>query len=92
MNFQIGDRIELIDMQNDPNPIPHGSTGTITSINELPSFNETQIGVGQRTHTHGTSPTRQNQKNLSESERLDHTPAWWKRYNHYETGFSISRV
>jgi hypothetical protein len=30
--LSVGDRIELLDMPNDPSPIPVGATGIVTSI------------------------------------------------------------
>ena len=32
---KIGDRIRLIDMPNDPCPIPAGTTGTVTGMTDL---------------------------------------------------------
>lgn len=32
--LKIGDRIRLINMPDDPNPIPVGSEGTVTSVNQ----------------------------------------------------------
>jgi len=42
-----GDRIRLIAMPDDPDPIPVGSTGTVTFVNEHGSGERTwfQIGV-----------------------------------------------
>lgn len=45
--YQEGDRIELLHMPNDPDPIPRGTQGTVTYVSEL-NFGrrpETQIGV-----------------------------------------------
>jgi len=42
--MKIGDRIRLLKMDNDPDPIPVGSEGTITGITKL-SHNEMQIQV-----------------------------------------------
>jgi hypothetical protein len=39
----VGDRIELVEMTEDPDPIPSGTRGTVDWVNELPTF--TQIGV-----------------------------------------------
>jgi hypothetical protein len=39
----IGDRIELVEMHDDPDPIPAGTQGTVDWVNELPEF--AQIGV-----------------------------------------------
>lgn len=45
--MKIGDRIELIEMLDDPNPIPIGTKGTIQSINPVNFGREkfTQIDV-----------------------------------------------
>jgi len=43
MEFNIGDRIELVRMGPDPDPIPVGSTGTIDFIGTFQG--STQIGV-----------------------------------------------
>ena len=43
--MKVGDKIELIYMPNDPNPIPAGTRGTITGINNTPWDGETQISV-----------------------------------------------
>jgi hypothetical protein len=40
-----GDRIRLNYMPDDPNPIPSGSEGEVTHVNEVKSMNFTQIGV-----------------------------------------------
>lgn len=33
--MNVGDRVKLIHMPNDPDPIPAGTTGTITSVNPV---------------------------------------------------------
>jgi hypothetical protein len=45
--MKTGQRIKLIRMPDDPNPIPPGTTGTITSISEVmvPGSPFTQVGV-----------------------------------------------
>lgn len=40
-----GDRIELLEMHNDPNPIAPGTQGTVTFINKVRSMGFTQIAV-----------------------------------------------
>ena len=45
MNFKIGQRIEMIQMGNDPNPIPTGTKGTITGFGPTPVKGETQVNV-----------------------------------------------
>jgi hypothetical protein len=40
-----GDRIRLLCMPDDPNPIPAGSEGEVTFVNEVRSMQFTQIGV-----------------------------------------------
>lgn len=42
---QIGDRIELIRMPEDPLPIEPGTTGTVRRVTELSFLGTTQIGV-----------------------------------------------
>ena len=44
MDFKVGDKIELLQMNNDPNPIPVGAKGVITRIGPMP-YDETQIEV-----------------------------------------------
>jgi hypothetical protein len=44
IDLQIGRTIELISMDNDPNPIECGTKGKIIKINDMP-FNEKQIEV-----------------------------------------------
>lgn len=39
-NIKIGDRIRLLRMDNDPSPIPAGTTGTVNWIGEMD-----QLGV-----------------------------------------------
>lgn len=41
---KIGQKIELIRMDNDPNPIPVGTKGIVTKLNPMPN-NEVQICV-----------------------------------------------
>lgn len=43
--MKIAQRVELISMDNDPNPIPVGTRGTITGINPTPVKGELQISV-----------------------------------------------
>lgn len=45
--LKVGDRIELISMPNDPNPIPFGTKGTVKGVTPLSFFgsDETQIVV-----------------------------------------------
>jgi hypothetical protein len=43
MLVAIGDRVELIEMPEDPDPIPPGTQGTVDLVNETLRF--TQIGV-----------------------------------------------
>jgi len=46
--FDVGDRIELISMPDDPSPLPSGSRGTITGKNPVnmgPGQSFTQYGV-----------------------------------------------
>ena len=40
-----GDRIRLINMPDDPNPIEPNTTGTVTSINTLNMFDEDHLNV-----------------------------------------------
>jgi hypothetical protein len=44
MNFKEGDRIEMVFMGNDPNPILAGTRGTVISVDKTP-WNDTQVGV-----------------------------------------------
>jgi Domain of unknown function (DUF4314) len=43
VNFKVGDRIELVSMSLDPDPIAPGTKGTVDYINLNPPFS--QIGV-----------------------------------------------
>jgi len=40
-----GDRIRLIKMNNDPNPIEYGATGTVKEVNSIQMFGEDQLVV-----------------------------------------------
>lgn len=40
-----GDRIRLINMPNDPNPIESGATGTVKEVNSVQMFGEDQLIV-----------------------------------------------
>jgi hypothetical protein len=42
---KVGDRIELLDMPDDPCPIPVGTKGTVRSISPWPSEGQWQIMV-----------------------------------------------
>lgn len=44
-DVQAGDRIELLHMPDDPDPIPDGCLGTVTSVIVVNSMGMTQIGV-----------------------------------------------
>lgn len=39
-----GDRIRLLHMPNDPDPIPDGTTGTVRSVSVIPGM-ENQVNV-----------------------------------------------
>ena len=43
--YKKNDRVKLVSMGNDPDPIPVGTEGVVTHVQYLPSFNETQVGV-----------------------------------------------
>lgn len=43
MDYKIGDRIELVRMDNDPDPILPGARGTVEFVNVLRDM--TQLGV-----------------------------------------------
>jgi len=45
MDFKVGDKIELVQMDNDPNPIPAGTKGKITGVNPTPWPGELQVHV-----------------------------------------------
>jgi hypothetical protein len=42
--MKTGDRIKLIQMDNDPRPVPVGTTGTVTNINKV-GKDFTQVSV-----------------------------------------------
>jgi len=35
LHLQVGDRIELVSMPEDPNPIPRGTRGTVSHVNRV---------------------------------------------------------
>lgn len=41
---QVGDRIELVSMPDDPDPIPAGAQGTVNYVGKFPGLGQ-QIGV-----------------------------------------------
>ncbi len=45
--MKVGDRVELVEMPDDPNPLPRGSKGSIEEINHVDFGREkfTQISV-----------------------------------------------
>lgn len=47
--FKVGDRVRLVHMPNDPDPIPDGTLGTVRWISDLSRVSRTpeiQVGVG----------------------------------------------
>ena len=40
----IGDRIELVEMPEDPDPIPPGTQGTVDWVNEMPASRRSVFG------------------------------------------------
>lgn len=44
-NLKKNDRIELISMPDDPNPIPSGTRGTVKDVQYVPYFNFYQVTV-----------------------------------------------
>ena len=45
----IGDRIELVEMPEDPDPILPGTQGTVDFVNEMRPLHANRCSVGQRT-------------------------------------------
>lgn len=43
-DLKIGDKIRMLGMQNDPDPIPVGTIGTVTGITKISAV-ETQVSV-----------------------------------------------
>lgn len=43
---KIGDRVRLIFMPNDPNPIPPNTEGTVTYINHMPHGMDFRVQIG----------------------------------------------
>jgi len=43
--YKIGDRVKLVKMSDDPDPIPVDTEGEVTHVQYISSFNETQVGV-----------------------------------------------
>jgi hypothetical protein len=46
MRYQVGDRVTLVSMGADIDPIPSGSEGTVTHVTELQFAGEDQLQVG----------------------------------------------
>ena len=44
MDYKIGDRIEMVRMNNDPDPIPPGTKGTVDFVSKTP-WDDVQLGV-----------------------------------------------
>lgn len=45
MSFKRGDRIELVSMPNDPNPLPAGTRGTVEDSHHVGMLGFTQVSV-----------------------------------------------
>lgn len=45
MRYRTGDRVTLVAMENDPDPIPSGSEGTVVHVAELKFDDEPQLQV-----------------------------------------------
>jgi len=43
---KIGDRVKLVHMGADPDPIPAGTLGTVTRITHLPYGSDVQVHIG----------------------------------------------
>jgi hypothetical protein len=43
LDIEVGDRVRLLHMPDDPNPIPEGSVGTVRLITDLHFLNEKQV-------------------------------------------------
>jgi hypothetical protein len=48
MTYQLGDRVRLVSMGDDPDPIPAGTAGTVTHTAELMFVKKKQVQVGVR--------------------------------------------
>lgn len=46
MKFKAGDRIRLVEMGEDPDPIPSGMEGTVTHCTDLKFVGEPELQVG----------------------------------------------
>ena len=42
---KVGDRIELVAMPNDPDPIPSGSKGTVTNVRQCGSGRDSWLQI-----------------------------------------------
>ena len=76
-NFKAGDRVRLISMTDDPDPIPAGTTGTVVGVYPQRDWMQVRCRLGQRPVADALHSARP-----SSNASMTHTQTQTRRMNH----------